>query len=54
MKKFMTLLVLALATALIVPSCTSDETFEDVVESSELDESFTTDSQDRPEEKPGD
>ena len=39
----MTLLVFVFATVLIAPSCSSDETFEEVVEKSDLDQSYTTD-----------
>lgn len=43
MKKLMTIFAFALVTALIAPSCSSDEAFEEVVESSDLDQSYTTD-----------
>lgn len=52
MKKLMTLFVFVLTTALMAPSCTSDETFEDVVEKSELDQSYSTDAEDKNEVGP--
>lgn len=53
MKKLMTIFAFALVTAVIAPSCSSDETFEEVVESSQLDQSYTTDAGELEKSKPG-
>lgn len=53
MKKLMTIFAFALFTAVMAPSCSSDETFEEVVEKSDLDQSYFTDSVKDDQDRPG-
>jgi hypothetical protein len=43
MKKILTILSIAFTIAVIAPSCSSDDNFEDVVSNSQLDQTAPTD-----------
>ena len=53
MKKLLSILTLAIGVVLIAPSCSQDESFDEIIENSELDQQSTTDQGEDMEAKPG-
>lgn len=53
MKKLLSIVAILLGIGLIAPSCSQDETFDEIIENSDLDQSASTDQEEDMTSKPG-
>jgi len=53
MKKLLSIFAIAIGVVLIAPACSQDESFDEIIENSDLDQQSTTDQEEDMTEKPG-